>query len=90
MVVSNNNMGIPSYFSHIVKKHRKILREYKLSRMTIHNLYLDCNSFIYDSIHELNKKFIEQKYSMSQMESDILILVCNKIVSQITDLKTYK
>ena len=87
MVISNNNMGIPSYFSHIVKKHRKILREYKLSRMAIHNLYLDCNSFIYDSIHELNKKFIEYNYSMSQMESEILILVCNKIVSQITDLK---
>ena len=82
-------MGIPSYFSHIVKKHREILREYKLklSRMAIHNLYLDCNSFIYDSIHELNKKFIEQNYSMSEMESEILRLVCNKIVSQITDLK---
>ena len=87
MVISNNYMGIPSYFSHIVRKHRKILREYKLSRMAIHNLYLDCNSFIYDSIHELNKKFIEQNYSISEMESEILRLVCNKIVSQITDLK---
>lgn len=85
--MSNNEMGIPSYFSHIVKKHRKILREYKLSRMAIHNLYLDCNSFIYDSIHELNKKFKEQNYSMSQMESEILMLVCNKIVAQISDLK---
>jgi 5'-3' exoribonuclease 2 len=80
-------MGIPSYFSHIVRQHRKIIKEYKKSRMAIHNLYLDCNSFIYESIHELNKKFKEQKPSANEMEDEIIRLVCNKIASQLTDLK---
>ena len=49
-------MGIPSYFSHIVRKHRSILDKYmSQSRMAIHNLYMDCNSLIYDSIHEYEK-----------------------------------
>jgi 5'-3' exoribonuclease 2 len=80
-------MGIPSYFSHIVRQHRKIIKEYKKSRMAIHNLYLDCNSFIYESIHELNKKFKEQNLSVNEMEYEIIRLVCNKIASQLTDLK---
>ena len=54
-------MGIPSYFSHIVKQHRKIIKEY--NHMSTHNLYLDCNSIIYDAVrnidfsHQDNKKF---------------------------------
>ena len=47
-------MGIPSYFSYIVKNHSNIIR--KLSSNTIHvdNLYLDCNSIIYDIVHNID------------------------------------
>ena len=50
-------MGIPSYFSYIVKNHRKII--YKLEdcfkhKKDIDNLYLDSNSIIYDCIANIN------------------------------------
>ena len=44
-------MGIPSYFSHIVKNHSQIIKKYSifLQYNKINNLYLDSNSIIYDS-----------------------------------------
>jgi 5'-3' exoribonuclease 1 len=44
-------MGIPSYFSYIVKNHANIIRKYCKNDIIIHNLYLDCNSIIYDVVH---------------------------------------
>jgi len=76
-------MGIPSYFAHIVRQHRKIIKEYKRSRMAIHNLYLDCNSFIYEAIQELNKDFKNNNSQKKEMENEIIKLVCKKIEIQI-------
>ena len=42
-------MGIPSYFSYIVKNHPKIIKKYFKHVLCVDNLYLDCNSIIYDS-----------------------------------------
>ena len=44
-------MGIPSYFSHFVRQHRKIIKPIKLLNKPINNLYLDCNAFIYDGVN---------------------------------------
>jgi len=45
-------MGIPSYFSYIVKNHHKIIK--KIDILKVNNLYLDCNSIIYDIINSEN------------------------------------
>tara|TARA_B110000305_G_C19460493_1_gene653996 strand:+ start:3944 stop:5506 length:1563 start_codon:yes stop_codon:yes gene_type:complete len=45
-------MGIPSYFSHIIKNHNIIMKKDKLTS-NIHNFYIDSNSIIYDVIHTL-------------------------------------
>ena len=45
-------MGIPSYFAHIVRNHRKIIKQLSASMLDgkkMNNLYLDCNSFIYEA-----------------------------------------
>ena len=47
-------MGIPSYFSYIVKNHIAIIKKYVPSVIPVHNLYMDCNSIIYDVIHSLD------------------------------------
>jgi 5'-3' exonuclease len=46
-------MGIPSYFSYIIKNYKNIvfgLKKMKESGIQIDNLYMDCNSIIYDAI----------------------------------------
>tara|TARA_Y100000389_G_scaffold124515_2_gene121898 strand:+ start:19548 stop:21134 length:1587 start_codon:yes stop_codon:yes gene_type:complete len=73
-------MGIPSYFSHIVREHRKIIKEYNANRMAIHNLYMDCNSLIYEAVRGI-------KYSKNNYEFLIIKEVCNKIKSYIELLK---
>ena len=47
-------MGIPSYFSYIVKNHPEIIRKLCNNTMKINNLYLDCNSIIYDAVHNID------------------------------------
>ena len=47
-------MGIPSYFSYIVKNHPEIIKKLLKGEMTINNLYMDCNSIIYDAVRYIN------------------------------------
>jgi 5'-3' exonuclease len=54
-------MGIPSYFSYVVKNHPRIIKKFhktsdnkqspSKNTVKINNLYLDCNSIIYDAVH---------------------------------------
>lgn len=47
-------MGIPSYFSHIIKNYPNIIKNLYslLSKNTkFHSMYMDCNSIIYDAFH---------------------------------------
>lgn len=49
-------MGIPSYFSYIVKQHREIIKQITSNQFNrINNLYIDSNSIVYDIVNELNK-----------------------------------
>ena len=47
-------MGIPSYFSYIVKNHKEIIKLYRPGQLTVNNLYLDSNSIIYDAVRTMN------------------------------------
>ena len=51
-------MGIPSYFSYIVKNHshiiKKISKSQTVDKTVFNNLYLDCNSIIYDAVHSID------------------------------------
>ena len=58
-------MGIPFYFSYLIKNHKQIISKLETLNF-IHNLYLDCNSIIYDS---LDFKVYENK---SQFENYII------------------
>ena len=60
-------MGIPSYFSYIVKNHPEILKQIQEYQITIDNFYLDCNSIIYDVIHKIDFKVIKEP------ETDVII-----------------
>jgi len=60
-------MGIPSYFSYIVKNHPVILRQLQSNKLNVDNFYLDCNSIIYDVIHSIDFKTIKEE------EADLII-----------------
>jgi 5'-3' exonuclease len=68
-------MGIPSYFSNFVKRHKAVIK--KLSGLPqIHNLYMDTNGLIYDAVRVLgsNRGIANDEY-----ERRIIETVCNKI-----------
>ena len=70
-------MGIPSYFSHIVRRHRSIIKKYDRKKIVINNLYLDCNSLIYDSVRDIP----EGKHS--DFENALIENVCKKLLHYI-------
>lgn len=82
-------MGIPSYFTHIVKKYRNIFKNFSKNTTDVDNLYLDCNSIIYDSVNELQKGTTNFK---STIENDKLIItkVCDKLVYYINMIEPSK
>ena len=49
-------MGIPSYFSYIIKNHPNIIRNLRSKRVLFHSLYMDCNSLIYDACRSPERK----------------------------------
>lgn len=66
-------MGIPSYFSYIIKNHKSIVT--KLFNKPS-NLYLDSNSIVYDVAKQLNyPDFLNQM----DFENILILRVCEKI-----------
>jgi len=75
-------MGIPTYFSYIVKNHCNIIKLYDTNTMQINNFYLDCNSIIYDCVRNIDfSKLIDTDITT------IIKSVCCKIEEYIRILK---
>jgi 5'-3' exoribonuclease 1 len=72
-------MGIPSYFSYIVKNHPEIIKKLLKGDMTINNLYMDCNSIIYDSVRNINFEELTETASRT-----IILRVIQKIEEYIS------
>jgi 5'-3' exoribonuclease 1 len=73
-------MGIPSYFSHIVKKHRNIFKKVSKETTKIDNLYLDCNSIIYEAVHMAQTDKAHSKINnFSTFEKLLIKMVCEKL-----------
>lgn len=64
-------MGIPSYFSYIVKNHPEIIKKYYNSSINVSNFYLDCNSIIYDSYSKLDPSLLNEHASL-QIIHDVI------------------
>jgi len=69
-------MGIPSYFSYIVRNHPEILKQLHLNDLIVNNFYLDCNSIIYDAIHNIDFTTIKEP------DTDVII---NKVILKIDE-----
>lgn len=53
-------MGIPSYFSYIIKNHSEIVKRFQNNIISVSNLYMDCNSIIYDSYNKIDPSTLNE------------------------------
>ena len=67
-------MGIPSFFSYIVKNHPNIIKRYHKSSLNVDNLYLDCNSIIYDAY---------AKMKIDELTESIVSSIIKAVISKI-------
>jgi 5'-3' exonuclease len=74
-------MGIPSYFSYIIRNYPNIVSNIKNSGHAFHHLFLDCNSIIYDSVH---------KFDNTVSDSEIIGDVIKKIDEYISEVNPTK
>jgi 5'-3' exonuclease len=65
-------MGIPSYFSYIVKNHSEIIKKYETGIFPISNFYLDCNSIIYDCYAKLDPSILNEETGTQIINNVIL------------------
>lgn len=81
-------MGIPSYFSYIIRNHMKVLKPFLNFKQNniVHNFYMDCNSIIYDCIRDLEKKS-ELLPRKSDNFHKISSMVCTRIQSYIDNVQ---
>ena len=81
-------MGIPSYFSYIIKNYQLLLQPIitytNSNKKSFNNFYLDCNSIIYDSIHTIDFSLMKDKDSEV---NTIISSVISKIEEYIHQVK---
>lgn len=79
-------MGIPFYFSHLVKNHPEIIKRYIKDVLKVDNLYLDCNSIIYDAYNKMEFNTLTESVAISIIRR--VILKIEEYISVIQPCKT--
>ena len=72
-------MGIPSYYSYLIKNYNKLLKNLSGFDKKVDNFYLDSNSIIYDCLNKKNKENKENKKNKEINENELIKEVCIKI-----------
>ena len=82
-------MGIPSYFSYIIKNYPNIIRnlQFFINESNLHNLFMDCNSIIYDAVRTLETAEPPLNLSQNDFENKIIENVITNIQNYIQIIK---
>ena len=75
-------MGIPSYFSYIIRNYSNIIRKHR-DCDKIHHLLMDCNSIIYDSFREMEEQYKKTPFDLSTIENKLIDNTIQKIIEYI-------
>jgi 5'-3' exonuclease len=72
-------MGIPAFFSYIVKNHANIIKKLSSNTIKVDNLYLDCNSIIYDAVHSIDTtNILDNQTFENEIIEKVIININNK------------
>jgi len=82
-------MGIPSYFSYIIRNYTNIIRKRDHCE-PIHHLLMDCNSIVYDAYRELEDKYKKEPFPIETIETRLIKRVIFKIEEYIELVKPSK
>ena len=69
-------MGIPSFFSYIIKNYPNIIQKFISNKFKVDNLYLDCNSIIYD---------VYSKIEFDKLNETVTISIIKNVISKIEE-----
>ena len=86
-------MGIPSYFSYIIKNYSNIIRSCKQiidENICFQYLYMDCNSIIYDELRKLEEDIAKNIIQIEDIEKILISKVISKIGTYISYIKPSK
>lgn len=86
-------MGIPSYFSYIIKNYSNIIRSCKQivnEQVCFQYLYMDCNSIIYDEFRQMEEDIAKNNLQDEDIEKILISKVISKIDSYINYIKPTK
>ena len=86
-------MGIPSYFSYIIKNYSNIIRSCKQivnEQICFHYLYMDCNSIIYDEFRKMEEDIAKNIIHVEVIEKELINRVISKIGVYIDYIKPSK
>jgi 5'-3' exonuclease len=82
-------MGIPSYFSYIIKNYTNIIRK-QASCEKIQHLLMDCNSIVYDAFRELEENYKKEPFDISTIEEKLIEKTILKIKEYIIGVSPEK
>ncbi len=74
-------MGIPSYFSYIIKNYSNIILNQKQllkDNVRFCNLMMDCNSIIYDEFRKMDEDIAKNNLEQNEIERKLINNVINK------------
>jgi 5'-3' exoribonuclease 1 len=87
-------MGIPSYFSYIIKNYSNIIRQYRhipnVNGVRFQYLLMDCNSIIYDEFRKMEELRKGEEFITKDMENCLIRNVIKKISEYISYISPTK
>ena len=72
-------MGIPAYFSHVLRRHKGIVRPFDKA-LVVAALYIDSNSVVYDAVHAL-------EFQPEGFEQRLIAEVCRRLLELVETTK---